>query len=277
MKHEILGPGLEFEALSYGWEPESPQQEILCNGKSVRVGWNLFKALETLRPTPHGQQRALWVDALCINQADKEEKTEQVKIMRHVYSKAKRTIVWLGEEDNNSSLGMKIASELSLLFMNHIAEKEIQELQQSSPKAFEEQLQRLVVDYRQKNMPGFIGFTNLSLRVYFSRVWIIQEILVSVAPYLVCGSASIPLQSLLDLSSLVLRNSQARFGIIEFTSEEWQIGSSAVSAGVLRDALSEYRSEHRPSLATVLQRHRNFEASFPQDKIFALVGITDIV
>jgi hypothetical protein len=39
-----------------------------------------------------------WVDAICINQRNSEERTQQVRLMAKIYSKAHRVIVWLGEE-----------------------------------------------------------------------------------------------------------------------------------------------------------------------------------
>ncbi|RYP79954.1 hypothetical protein DL770_006429 [Monosporascus sp. CRB-9-2] len=41
----------------------------------------------------------LWVDAICINQGDIEERNEQVSMMRDIYSSSKRVLIRLGTVD----------------------------------------------------------------------------------------------------------------------------------------------------------------------------------
>lgn len=49
----------------------------------------------------------LWADAICINQADAEEKRSQVEIMRDIYVSAHQTWVWLGlpAADSDEAMG----------------------------------------------------------------------------------------------------------------------------------------------------------------------------
>lgn len=55
---------------------------------------NLREALERLRDPV--LERVIWIDAICINQGDTEEKSRQVQVMSMVYAKAIRVVVWLG-------------------------------------------------------------------------------------------------------------------------------------------------------------------------------------
>ena len=57
----------------------------------------------------------LWVDALCINQSDLEERAQQVLRMREIYAKAKYTLVWLGPEADNSSAAMAMVGSFSVI------------------------------------------------------------------------------------------------------------------------------------------------------------------
>jgi len=41
----------------------------------------------------------LWVDAICINQADIQERSNQVAMMLDMYKNARKTLVWLGEDE----------------------------------------------------------------------------------------------------------------------------------------------------------------------------------
>jgi hypothetical protein len=58
---------------------------------------NLYLALLRLR---HPEtERTLWVDALCINQVDLDEKRHQIALMADIYTKASTVIMWLGEPE----------------------------------------------------------------------------------------------------------------------------------------------------------------------------------
>lgn len=89
-------PDPGFEALSYSWGDPTVTRPIQVNGRVLHVTSNLEAALKHLRYTD--EDRTLWVDAVCINQADVVERSHQVSIMGQIYGKAKQVLVWLGEE-----------------------------------------------------------------------------------------------------------------------------------------------------------------------------------
>lgn len=94
-----LAEGPRYEALSYTWAMEdgdvSLSSQIRCNGGRIWVTKTCELALRYLRKSD--SSRVLWVDAICINQKDADERGHQVGIMRDVYSKAAEVVVWLGE------------------------------------------------------------------------------------------------------------------------------------------------------------------------------------
>ncbi|KAI0178853.1 heterokaryon incompatibility protein-domain-containing protein [Hypoxylon sp. FL1284] len=84
------------EALSYVWgKPTATDTEftIHIDHQRFTVTPNLHGILKELRRTD--TIRELWIDAICINQKDSQEKTQQVRLMKDIYSRAKRTVVWL--------------------------------------------------------------------------------------------------------------------------------------------------------------------------------------
>jgi hypothetical protein len=85
---------LPYEALSYVWGDRADPREISCNGVSMEVTRNLFDALAAIRLRT--ASRWLWVDAICINQEDLEERNYQVARMGSIYRKADRVLIWLG-------------------------------------------------------------------------------------------------------------------------------------------------------------------------------------
>ncbi|KAL9114344.1 MAG: hypothetical protein Q9227_001766 [Pyrenula ochraceoflavens] len=102
---------LKYETLSYAWrEGEGEGEtypangchdytdqrlpEVLCNGIRISIQKNL--ALALLRIRDRSRPRALWVDAICIDQKNIFERTQQTQVMSEIYSQSYRTIVWLG-------------------------------------------------------------------------------------------------------------------------------------------------------------------------------------
>lgn len=97
-------PG-DYAALSYSWAKDktgdaSQSHIVNVSAKPMKVTQNLFEGLKRLR-CPLNEMR-LWVDAMCIDQSDAAEKTEQVNRMSKVYSNASQTVVWLGEGESES-------------------------------------------------------------------------------------------------------------------------------------------------------------------------------
>lgn len=109
-----------YEALSYVWGSkvddlsDGPFNDlsitIIDNQKSrdnqkLAVTPNLRMALLRLR---HNEMpRILWVDAVCINQEDKEEKGHQIQLMAAIYAKANRVIIWLGEDQDGGARALE--------------------------------------------------------------------------------------------------------------------------------------------------------------------------
>jgi Heterokaryon incompatibility protein (HET) len=93
----------EFSALSYCWGDPNIRKDILLNGIPFPVTTNLQSALRHL--VAKGYSR-LWVDAVCINQADKVEGGQQLLWMGSIYRRAKEVAAWLGDEDMDSNVAM---------------------------------------------------------------------------------------------------------------------------------------------------------------------------
>ncbi|KAK2774928.1 heterokaryon incompatibility protein [Colletotrichum kahawae] len=105
-----------YRALSYAWVNEHyvwneeqddsakiVQRFITCNDREILVGANLHLALHRLRG-PH-QPRFIWVDAICINQKNPQERTQQVLRMKDVYSRSAEVVIWLGGKADMDDMG----------------------------------------------------------------------------------------------------------------------------------------------------------------------------
>lgn len=95
---------LQYTALSYTWDAPAFPRTIALDGVECPITENLYAFFQRHR-TPFGSQH-LWVDALCINQLDLDEKAKQVSQMLTIFEKAYSVAVWLGEEGPNTKLAI---------------------------------------------------------------------------------------------------------------------------------------------------------------------------
>ena len=98
-----------YEALSYVWGDPSAPVTIKLNGHETPITQNLHSALIALRSRT--TKRILWVDALCINQADLAERASQVRIMRFIYESAHQVVIYLGAGIEDSARAFKFVQE----------------------------------------------------------------------------------------------------------------------------------------------------------------------
>jgi hypothetical protein len=100
-----------YDALSYTWghgdisEVAHVQYEAAPNATietwdTLGLRQNLASAMRHFRD--RSDTRILWIDALCINQEDMDERNEQVKRMADIYVLANHVVAWLGEESDDS-------------------------------------------------------------------------------------------------------------------------------------------------------------------------------
>jgi len=99
----------DFYALSYVWGDPSKTRSILVNGQRFGVGENLHDALCHLRRyyVQPDFSPFIWIDAICINQGNIHERSQQVTRMTDIYTLSRQVIIWLGvsDEGSNRSIG----------------------------------------------------------------------------------------------------------------------------------------------------------------------------
>jgi hypothetical protein len=106
-----------YEALSYVWGEPDRCHEISIDGPRLGLTASLHDALEKLRYTD--QPRRLWVDQVCINQEDREERSQQVQFMNLIYKNANHVLVWLGRDEQlMAKSAFKLVHELDEIFQD---------------------------------------------------------------------------------------------------------------------------------------------------------------
>jgi hypothetical protein len=84
---------VSYTALSHAWSSSLDESSIECNGEIVHIQSELVKILKALTASSLG--RYWWIDAICINQTDNDEKAVQVRNMLRVFEKAEMVVAWL--------------------------------------------------------------------------------------------------------------------------------------------------------------------------------------
>ena len=86
-----------YETISYCWGDPTITATIYLDKKESSVPASSIAALRCVR-LPH-RDRIVWIDAVCINQADLDERAQQVSMMADIYCSSNGNLVYLGEED----------------------------------------------------------------------------------------------------------------------------------------------------------------------------------
>ena len=175
-----------FTALSYVWGDPSICKPIIVNGSVASVTVNLEAALRRLRQEENPQ--VLWVDAICINQANLDEKAAQIPFMSRIYSTAGRVVAWLGED--HECLGP------TLSWMRTYVQNGTGPSSPFWPK-LDSSLDRqgLAVSSEDRIHLAFllasIGYIKFITNPYWTRIWTFAEFwLPSQEPKCVCGPYS---------------------------------------------------------------------------------------
>lgn len=239
-----------YRALSYAWGDEEHMKTVFIDEKPLKVTYNLFIALLRLRQKT--TSTTLWVDAICINQKDKEsEKTQQVQQMRKIYANAEMTLVWLGEKDEDTKTVFEV--------LEYLADEWEQHQRDSGfwPRDTK------VVDRNEDALRSFLW-----KRPYFQRIWVVQEIAVARFVVVTCGYFSMPFERFFHACSwlhrYVPRELEAKYPKMPLRFGKW------------RDEFQhDRRGFGRRRFVDLLWGTRNLSATDPRDKVFALLGIAD--
>jgi hypothetical protein len=203
-----------FKALSYTWgapyrevhgeDTDTPAlftNHITCNGKQLAITRNLFDALHNLR---EGKVSAwLWVDALCINQMDLDERASQLLLMGHIYSSAMEVIIWLGPP--RIGFDDMVWGAMEFLPALEASNRPREELYAPGNIADPAFFNSIGIDDPRPRLIRIAQF--YAACRWFTRAWVIQEALLAPHSRLLCGQTEISVPRAVRLAS-VLRESQ---------------------------------------------------------------------
>jgi hypothetical protein len=129
-----------FYALSYVCGKDACSEEITVNNRAVPVTPNLFTAVKELWLNFQGghiAQLAIWIDAICIDQGNEEEKAEQVRKMHAAFSGAVEVLVWLGAADDNIRMVLRVFAWIESFLTEDELDPEASRQHESEPEYLE--------------------------------------------------------------------------------------------------------------------------------------------
>jgi hypothetical protein len=274
--------GDRYEALSYCWGDSTPSKFIKLQPygettlQDMPITENLNSALcALLRRAGGGNMMRLklrirlWVDAICINQGDAYERSQQVQMMRQIYSKAENVLAWVGPLQGRN-LPSTIVEHLSKMqTMKSGRNQLLDETQLSSSNAKQRDIKsskaRQPVPYSPHYREEWSSLKVFFDEEYWRRVWIIQEITVASTVRVLYGDLEFSWEDVAAVLSTVVSSS---------VEQEHGMNSRGLAASHLLKFREHWIDGNKPiGLVQAMTWTRHTKATDPRDKIFALLGL----
>ncbi|KAK5704309.1 hypothetical protein LTR97_003327 [Elasticomyces elasticus] len=246
----------DYQTLSYAWGPTYNDgshltHHVVCDGGLIAVTANLHGALLQIRQDYafngiDASALPLWCDAICINQADVEERSKQVRLMGEIFASSSRLIIWLGSFASHHE-----STALRRLLDEYDTNEQRDMSQQSTAHQCSPILEKVLA------------------RPYFTRRWVIQEVVLTPGPrrWVFMGDQAFHYRTLeRAMHNLQLRDMASCH---EYWSSTWQL---EYHEGDVRRPSS--RTCRALSLLRNLELCSTMVCSDDRDRVFALLGIS---
>ncbi|KAH6847176.1 heterokaryon incompatibility protein-domain-containing protein [Chaetomium sp. MPI-CAGE-AT-0009] len=245
----------DYEAISYHWGRAAFTEDIYLDGLPFRVAPIVQDLLYHLGS--YRRDRLLWIDAICINQGDNAEKDVQIGLMRDVYRRAASVMVWLdGVED--PWMARRMLAGIWHEYVYGTTESCLEMVRVYSEPSAES---------------GWMQLMNMFAHPWFSRVWVIQEIVLAKTAVVLASEQPLQFDHIATFArmltshpyNVVLQRSTGP-GIRD--DAIWGVGHAAIMA-----TLTETRDDPRAGLALLLGTFANFRATEDRDRVYGLLGL----
>ncbi|KAF9735708.1 hypothetical protein PMIN06_006763 [Paraphaeosphaeria minitans] len=189
-----------YKALSYTWGTDDKTSFLKIAGTQLSITPSLYIAL--LHITSWQEVIHLWVDQVCIDQSNGDEKADQVLLMADVYSKAEQTLVWLGpaadRSDELMDLWLYAGRRAEAMGFDGYFTKEKKHIllaildNRSVDDPLSETYRRLVDETRFRFEDLMQAMADFDERPWFHRLWVVQEVSLCPDTVFVCGNKIVP-------------------------------------------------------------------------------------
>ena len=230
-----------YDAISYVWGDPNHKVTISCDGRPFGITFNLYWALVRIRSVSH--EKILWADAICINQADLRERSNQITFMGSLYENARLVYICMGDAEDGEAFQIQtVINDATTLKSGG----RFPGLQNGHP---------LMNDRR------WYAIGKLTENPWFRRAWVVQEAAMAKNPIVLYGRAEFGYRDLIQILGWLNHSTWAiRFNVSSlFIHLEW----------------ADWRlNAHNPTYAFVdlLSHAALLNCTDPRDKIYAFLG-----
>jgi hypothetical protein len=262
LSHNSVAYGTNgYAALSYVWGNPNPAQTVYLDGSPRSITPNLAGALRRFRDSK--RYLWLWTDALCINQSNKAEVSQQVALMGLVYKKASKVLIWLGPSDDYSDKAMDVLHNFTTRL------KDIHSLLDGKPDYMA--LRRLLP---KRNYSDSRTVMHLFERNYWQRVWTLQEMVLNPNSVVYCGTRELDwmytcLALEPEFTGVPLDESPMMTSLFRLVADRHNAGL------ILERPEQEERASDGEDLLRLLMIAREKNTSVEIDRIFGVFGLLD--
>jgi hypothetical protein len=242
-----------YIAISYVWGDQNDTRTISVDGKRLQITASLDSALRHVRD--HRRVLRVWADGVCINQKDVHERNRQVPLMGDIYSTAQHTIIFLGLSSPQCDFVFQ-----SIATGSQPPVQSEERLGTSSQEIPTRQFETIVED-------------EILSRPWFTRVWILQELVFSQNPWLQCGSSRVRWHM---FCNTVLRSEHCSWRpdsrtVLDDMSERW------IQVRRDRESHPEKLNKEAPGkdFFELVCARGGCSLSDPRDMIYAHLGLVD--
>lgn len=292
-----------YTALSYVWGSVKNPEYITIDGQAkFKVTRNLYDALKCLRK--RDQAISLWVDAICINQSNPDEKRIQIGLMRRVYRQAQNVVAYVPQKPEDVKPFMDLAKKILIAGGQC---RTVIESESTSNKDHGEQMERegdrkgddstpdangnkwkqiplrptgtCIEDYDvpPEDDPVWFTWRRFFASPYFRRIWILQEFALAKTIYVHNGSSTLAfltialvMRSVSDYSRMMNAQYLGRGENAELTRAAF-LGWRGLEQMSTERFLAQAGAQDE--LIDKIRYAFEFDATDPRDKIYALLGL----
>ncbi|USP82280.1 hypothetical protein yc1106_09554 [Curvularia clavata] len=259
-----------YTALSYVWGAPLFDQTIWLENGSIQILKSLASALRRLRLTE--KSVFVWTDQVCINQQDLAEKGQQIPLMRMIYMHATNTLIWLGDDNDEDPV---CAFDLMETVYARLQGTDAQ----VSPADFGR------LDFPPALDQAWWAVRQVLRRPWFSRLWTIQEAVLSQHLFIMCGNATAGwddfaswcycLEETGILRWLTASEDLDRQFLHKQNAKLLPPHGAAIIDSIQADRLQGQVLTQRKYLLDILVSTRYAQATEPKDKVYGVLGIAE--
>ena len=236
----------KYAAISYTWGRSEPKVSIVVSGQRIDVTENCAYVLSQL---PRAGRNYFWIDSVCINQADLEEKSAQVQLMGEIFVTAETVMASIGGHGGDSPWLFDTVREFAELSSSDRRRTTFDMIRLSS------------------------ALLRLGRRTYWQRLWIVQEILLGSEVILVCGEKELSLRQLASMCAWFNRRTDpSRLLPSALNRQTPMIKIIQAKLSCISESRSIYMSASKPSLWDMLRYVQSSQCADVRDRVYGIVS-----